>query len=195
MVARQLEQARGIEFVCRQAGDGVDDLACAAVFQFTDALDPADRGDARSVFIEPRRQLGAHGDAAGFDSAVAFVDGLGTLSGSGGSRRSFAVSGAAVTIARGGNVSECPFELGAQLRLVAFDEQEIVGSAFSNGQGNRFVCERRVGCDDGAIQRTFIVSDKRKADRLGIEAEAYLELKAQGKALPKARKPRKRAPG
>jgi hypothetical protein len=33
---------------------------------------------------------------------------------------------------------------------------------------------------------------KRKADRLGIEAQAYLELKAQGKTLSKARTPRKK---
>ena len=79
MVARQLEQVCWIELVGRQAGDGVDDLARAAVFQFADALDPADRGDARPVFVEPRRQLGADGDAARFDSAVAFFDGLGAL--------------------------------------------------------------------------------------------------------------------
>ena len=33
---------------------------------------------------------------------------------------------------------------------------------------------------------------KRKAERLGIEVQAYLELKAQGKALPKAKRKKKR---
>ena len=51
------------------------------------------------------------------------------------------------------------------MRLVAFDEQKVVGPALSNGQGNRFVRERRVGCDDGAPERTFIVRDKRSLQR------------------------------
>jgi hypothetical protein len=76
------------------------------------------------------------------------------------------LSGIAVTIARGGSIAECPFELGAQLRLVAFDEQEVIGPAFSNGQGNRFVCERRIGCDDSALERTFISGDFRNAKAL-----------------------------
>lgn len=33
---------------------------------------------------------------------------------------------------------------------------------------------------------------KRKTDRLGMEVQVFLELKAEGKALPKVRKPRKK---
>ena len=45
---------------------------------------------------------------------------------SGGSRRSLALSGTALTMSAGGNVAEGSGELGLQFRLVGFDEQEIV---------------------------------------------------------------------
>jgi hypothetical protein len=45
VVAPQLQQSGRVELGSWQAGDRVDDLMPAAVAQFTDALDPADRSD------------------------------------------------------------------------------------------------------------------------------------------------------
>jgi hypothetical protein len=65
----------------------------------------------------------------------AFVDGLSALQVRR-TRRSFALSGTALTTSCVGNVAERPGRflgaLGAQLRLVGFDEQKVVAAAFSD---------------------------------------------------------------
>ena len=114
---------------CRgQAGDGVDHLARAVVFEFASALDPADRCQARPILVETRRQLGAHGDAPRLDAAVALFNRFGPLQ-----------IGRIMPLGRssdrlgGNNMLEgetSPKALSSsalQFRLVAFDEQEVIG--------------------------------------------------------------------
>ena len=77
VVAGELQQAGCSDEGGIEAGDGVDHLARAAILQLADALDAADRLEARPRLIEAGRQLGAHLNAPDLDAAVALLDRLG----------------------------------------------------------------------------------------------------------------------
>lgn len=74
VITGKLQQIASRKLIRRQTGDGVDHLPGAAIFHFAMPFNPADRCNARPILIQTRRQFGAHGDAARFNSAVTFFN-------------------------------------------------------------------------------------------------------------------------